>query len=160
MEEIKMMARLALVMFLTATCASANDRRTDAWKAICADAERYVNALVDYTSTRCFPTTGKEGALSVLMIAEKPVLSSPAAKKAWLIVVVASLGKVLNERPKLKVDEIYVSDVARTKQRQAYILPLSKTKTWQRAMHNGTKSVDSTYIEIERALRVTTVPAR
>ncbi len=68
-------------------------------QSICFDVHNTVNALVDYTQTSCLPSGGKAGAISFIVLSSQPVFSVETSKKGWLLVVVASIGKTLNEQP-------------------------------------------------------------
>ncbi len=64
-------------------------------QSICYEVQNYVNTLVDYTQTSCFPCSGKAGALSFIVLSSQSVFSVKESKKAWLLVV-GSFGKTLN----------------------------------------------------------------
>ena len=110
------------------------------------------NAIVDYTQTRCFPTGGKAGAFSFIVVSSAPVFSVEASKKAWQLVVVAAVGKLLNDRPTYKMDELIVSDTNLMKDRVGYALPASLAKSLQSRMFNGRTNLDAAYAEIQKSL--------
>ena len=85
---------------------------------LCHNIENLMNALVDYTATKCFPSSA-HGAISFALIAEKPIFSVKASKKPWLLVTVGAVWKTMNEHPKIKSSSVYVSDTNLMKDRKA-----------------------------------------
>lgn len=120
--------------------------------SICGEVQAVVNEMVDYTRTSCIPAGGKAGAISFICISDKPVFSVEASKKAWMLVMVASLGKTLNEQPSVKVDELYLSDANLMKNRTAYVLRAELARSLQRQIYSDQISLDEMYSTISRSL--------
>lgn len=103
---------LIVPLFLTvgvAGAAASNDRSLIAM-GFCSQMERLVNALVDYASTECLPNISDPKSTSFIFIADQPIFSVEASKKAWILVVVAAVGKTLNDDPSYSADKILKSD--------------------------------------------------
>ena len=75
-----------------------------------------------------------------------------ASKKGWLLVVVASIGKILNEQPSVKADEIWLSDTSLMKSRVAYVLSTALAKSLQRQVHNEQIDLEGMYAVIKKNL--------
>lgn len=147
-----LMAVLGCVMLLSAATPAVS-QNLDAGQAICYEVERAINALADFTSTTCIPAAGKKpGTLGFILISTKPVFSTEASKKAWLLVVTGAVGKSLNDRPTIAADELLVSDFANTKRYTAYALPAAVARSAQRRVRNDQLSLDGMYSEIQRNL--------
>jgi len=129
-------------------------------QSICYEVQNAVNALVDYTQTSCLPSGGKAGALSFIVLSSQPVFSVEASKKAWLLVVVASIGKSLNEQPSVKTDELWLSDANLMKNRVAHVLPTSLAKSLQRQVYNGQIDLEGMYAAIKKHLVQKTIPKK
>lgn len=129
-------------------------------QSICYEVQNAVNALVDYTQTSCLPSGGKAGALSFIVLSSQPVFSVEASKKAWLLVVVASIGKSLNEQPSVKTDELWLSDANLIKNRVAYVLPTSLAKSLQRQVYNGQIDLEGMFVAIKKNLVQKTIPKK
>jgi hypothetical protein len=87
MRKQFVLVAVALLWSLSATAQS-----VEKGESICYQVQRSMNAMVDYTDTSCLPASGKAGALSFVVLSSQPVLSVAsleAAKKAWLLAVVA-----------------------------------------------------------------------
>ena len=126
----------------------------DVGQSICYEVEKSVNALAAPTTTSCVPSKGPTaGSISFLVICNQPVFSTEGAKKAWLLVAVGAVGKSLNDRPAVKADELWLSDLNQTKAKTAYVMPVSVAKNLQRkAQLDQIASLDALYAEIQRAL--------
>jgi len=133
-------------------CLSVAAQSGEKGQSICYEVQNVVNAMVDYTQTSCLPSAGKAGALSFIVLSSEPVFSVEASKKAWLLVAVASIGKVLNEQPLLKTDELWLSDANLMKSRVAYVFPTSLAKSLQRQVYDGQIDLEGMYIAIKREL--------
>lgn len=139
---------------------SASAQSIEKGQSICYEVQNYVNALVDFTKSTCVPSGGKEGALSFIIISSEPVLSVEAAKKAWLLVVVGSLGKTLNDQPSLKVDELWLSDTNHMKNRIAFVLQADIAKSLQKKAYNGQIELDEMYAKIQKNLEKKRIPKK
>lgn len=140
------------VLVLLASGTSAAAKASDQGQAICYEVQNAVNALVDYTTTKCLPITEKSGVLSFMVISSKPVFSAPAAQKGWVLVVVSALGKSLNDRGTIKTNELWLSDVSNTQQHTAYILPVSLAKSLQSKVYHNKISLSAMYSTITEHL--------
>jgi hypothetical protein len=98
------------------------------------------------------PSAGKGEAFSFVVISDKPVFSVEASKKAWLLVVVASFGKTLNEQPSTLVDELLLSDINSIKNHVVYVFPVSLAKSLQRQIYNGQIDLEGMYAAIKKNL--------
>jgi hypothetical protein len=98
--------------------------------------EGTINALVDYTSTKCLPSKDHRQ-LGFVFISSKPVLSSEAAKKAWMLSVVGAYGLELNARPGQPVGNLYFTDADRAKKMQFQVLNGATAKRLQRQVKSG-----------------------
>lgn len=133
-------------------CLSAAAQSVEKGQSICYEVQNAANGLVDYTQTSCLPTGGKAGALSFIVISSEPVFSVEASKKGWVLVVVASIGKTLNEQSSVKADELWLSDANQMKSRVAYVLPISVAKSLQRQIYNGKIDLEGMYTAIKKNL--------
>jgi hypothetical protein len=122
--------------------------------SICYEVQKFTNALVDYTDTRCWaaPSSRKAELLSFIIISSKPVFAVEASKKGWMIVTISAVGKILNEDPSIRTDEIWLSDVDLTKKRVVYALPTSVAKSLQRDAFHGRINVEQMYETIKKNL--------
>ena len=128
------------------------------WQSICYAVQNLVNALVDYTQTTCLPAGGKAGALSFIVISSQPVFSVEASKKAWLLVVVGTIGKTLNEQLSFKADRLWLSDANLMERRTGYFLPISLAKSLQHQVYNGQIDLEGMYAAIKKNLVQKTIP--
>lgn len=151
--------RNALVLAATVLLGSlpAAAQSIEKGQSICYEVQNAVNGLVDYTETKCLPSGGKAGALSFIVISSEPIFSVEASKKAWVLVAVASIGKVLNDQPLIKVDELWLSDVNQMKGRVAYVIPVSLAKSLQWQVYNGQIDLGGMYAAIKKNLVQKTV---
>lgn len=140
------------VMVIIFWSLSAEAQSVEKGQSICYEVQNAVNTLVDYTQTSCLPSAGKDEAFSFIVISSKPVFSVEASKKAWLLVVVASFGKTLNEQPPIKVDELLLSDTNLMKGRIAHVFPASLAKSLQRQVYNGQIDLEGMYAVIKKNL--------
>jgi hypothetical protein len=144
----------ALLVALLAPSVTRSDALTEAGQSACYEMAAAVNALADFTQTECLPAGGAlPGTVSLIMLSSEPVFSSAASKKAWLVVVAAAVGKIANDRPRLKLDTIIVSDAQRISKREGFSLPARRAKTLQRQVHAGTIDLDQFYAAILKDLK-------
>lgn len=118
---------------------------------LCHNIENLMNALVDYTRTKCFPTSD-HGAVGFILMAEKPIFSVKASKKAWLIVTVGAVGKTMNAHPKIKSSDVFVSDMNMMKDRKSYKYPIALAKTLQRQAKADQIEMEELYKQLNSAL--------
>ena len=154
------MYKSALAVIAVLWSFSAAAQSVEKGQSICYEVQNAVNALVDYTQTSCLPSGGKAGALSFIVLSSQPVFSVEASKKAWLLVVVASIGKSLNEQPSVKTDELWLSDANLMKNRIAHVLPTSLAKSLQRQVYNGQIDLEGMYAAIKKNLVQKTIPKK
>jgi hypothetical protein len=135
-------ALIAVAMVWTATNAAA----ADPVDTFCRSVESSINALADFTRTRCLPTAGSSKERnSFIILSDKPVFSNEKSKKAWLLVACAAAGRELNKSGAIQADELWFSDVARTKERTAYAARAAACKSLQAKVHSGSISIDQMY---------------
>lgn len=137
-----------LLALSAATCAAA-----DPVDQFCQRVSRNIDALALTFRTSCLPTAGgKPGVNSVLLIADAPVFGTEKSKKAFLIVACAAAGSEMNANSRLRLNELWFSDVERTKQRIGYSLPAAECKTLQAQVHAGKLPIDGMYTQMEAKL--------
>ncbi len=140
--------RIGLLLLAVAASAAA-----DPLDDFCRRVERSTNALADFTTTKCLPTAGtKKGSNSFLIISEKPVFSNEKSKKAWLMVACAAAGSELNKSSIVRADELWFSDVARTKERVAFAAPAATCKTLQAKASGGSIGLEQFYSTLSAQL--------
>jgi hypothetical protein len=89
---------------------------------------------------------------SVLLIADAPVFGTERSKKAFLIVACAAAGSEMNANSRLRLNELWFSDVERTKRRIAYSLPAAECKMLQAQVHAGKLPIEGMYTQLEAKL--------
>ena len=104
---------------------------------------------MDYTKTACSPAGGSEGAFSFVVLSSEPIFSVEATRKPWLVAVVLSIGKAMNDQPDTKPGELYLADA---KARVAYFLPINIAKSLQNAVGTGQMKLGAMYKEIQKNL--------
>jgi hypothetical protein len=116
----------------------------------CATVSRNIDTLASTFQTTCLPTAGgKPGVNSVLLIADAPVFGNEKSKKAFLVVACAAVGSEMNKNSRLRLSELWFSDVERTKQRVAFVAPAAECKTLQSQVHAGSISMEQMYARLE-----------
>ena len=111
---------------------------------------RNIDTLASTFQTTCLPTAGgKSGVNSVLLIAGAPVFGNDKSKKAFLVVACAAVGSEMNKNSRLRLSELWFSDVERTKQRVAFVAPAAECKTLQSQVHAGSISMEQMYARLE-----------
>ena len=138
-------ALFVLTMFLVAGHLVVNPQ------AICDGVQGYVNMLVDYTKTTCIPADASDDTFNFLVLSSEPIFSVKDSKKAWLVAVVLSIGKAMNDQPDVKAGELYVAD-ANLKTNVAYFLPVDLAKSLQKEVSAGQMKLEAMYEEIQRNL--------
>jgi hypothetical protein len=130
--------------------------------AICVEIEGPIDALADFTDTKCLPAgVAAPGGANFFLLSEKPVFSVEASKKAWILTCMGAVGFVLNDkRPTFKADEVVLSDVERMKSRTGYMVKATVLKSLQRRVKNDELDLDAAYAELLKNLRQVNVPAR
>jgi hypothetical protein len=128
-------------------------------KVICEDAERFIHDLGKISGfppraqTYCMPTLGRNKALSFVIVTSEPVFSSESLEREWLIAVVDSLGRTLNDRPTVDVDQLTVSDANSISNGVTYTLPVALTRSLQRRIFTMQIDLDEMYGEIQENLK-------
>jgi hypothetical protein len=120
-------------------------------QAICDGVQGYVNMLVDYTKTTCIPADASDDTSNFLVLSSEPIFSVKDSKKAWLVAVVLSIGKAMNDQPDVKAGELYVAD-ANLKTNVTYFLPVDLAKSLQKEVSAGQMKLEAMYEEIQRNL--------
>jgi hypothetical protein len=154
-KPLKTFARLGCCLtLLIAATSEAQQDEPGQFLELCSGLERQINLLVTYTQTKCIPGTGAtKGTVDLILLSEKSVFTSDAHKKGWLMVVVAAVGKAMNDNPRRVLGRIVVSDLALTAQRRAFWLPASIAPGLQRQVHSGGLELDEFYRRISGALK-------
>jgi len=128
-------------------------------KVICEDAERFfhdlgkISGFPPRAQTYCMPTLGRNKALSFVIVTSEPVFSSESLEREWLIAVVDSLGRALNDRPTVDVDQLTVSDANSISNGVTYTLPVALTRSLQRRIFTMQIDLDEMYGEIQENLK-------
>ena len=99
------------------------------------------------------PTLGRNKALSFVIVTSEPVFSSESLEREWLIAVVDSLGRALNDRPTVDVDQLTVSDANSISNDVTYTLPVALTRSLQRRIFTMQIDLDEMYGEIQENLK-------
>jgi hypothetical protein len=118
---------------------------------LCYKIQNFINALANYTDTLCIPALGQQG-VTFLLLSKKPILSVEASKKAWLIVTVGAVGKVMTMHHTIKASEVYVSDMNLMKNRQGFKYPVDLAKRLQRQAAEERLELDELYDQLNTAL--------
>lgn len=140
---------LALALALVAGSTYA----TDPVDEFCQRVSRNIDTLASSFRTTCLPAAGgKPGVNSALLIADAPVFGTEKSKKAFLIVACAAAGSEMNTNARLRLNELWFSDVERTKQRVALSIPASECKSMQSRVHAGNMSIEALYSRLESKL--------
>ena len=141
------LATLALIAF---AAMSANAEPVDQF---CQSVASNIDALASTFRTSCMPTAGgKPGVNSALLIADAPVFGSERSKKAFLVVACVAAGSEMKRNSRVRLNELWFSDVERTKQRVAYSLPAAECKSLQAQVHAGKISIEVMYTRMESKL--------
>jgi hypothetical protein len=148
MGAAPLVTALVLLLAVVRVGAAADDRALQ-WKGACSEVEAYANTLFDATRTKCGAAKG--GIFAV--VAEKPVFSVPAAKKAWVLIIVGAVGKIANDHPGLGCTALVMSDADTARQRRGYSLPCSTAKSLQRDISSGKLSVETAWKQIDTSLK-------
>lgn len=112
-----------------------------------------IDTLASTFRTTCLPTAGgKPGVNSALLIADAPVFGTEKSKKAFLIVACAAAGSEMNANARLRLNELWFSDIERTKQRVAFSIQANECKTMQSQVHAGSMSIEAMYARLESKL--------
>jgi len=106
--------------------------------------------LVDYTKTTCIPADVSDDTLTFLVLSSEPIFSVKDSKKAWLVAVVLSVGKAMNDQPDVKAGELYVADANETD--VAYFLPIDLAKSLQKEVSADQMKLEAMYEEIKKHL--------
>jgi hypothetical protein len=138
-------ALLVLTLFLIAGQLVVNRQ------AICDEVQGYVNMLVDYTKTTCIPAGASANEFTFLVLSSEPIFSIKDSKKPWLVAVVLSIGKAMNDQPDIKAGELYVAD-ANLKTNVGYFLPIDLAKSLQKEVSAGQMKLEAMYEEIKKHL--------
>ena len=72
-----------------------------------------------------------------IFISEQTVFAVEVSEKAWVIVVVASVGRTLNDKPSYLADKILFSDMSMLKDKNYYMIPATLAKTLQQEVYNA-----------------------
>jgi hypothetical protein len=98
-----------------------------------------------------YPALGQQG-VTFLLLSKEPIFSVEASKKAWLVVTVGAVGKVMNLHHTIKAAEVYVSDMDLLKNRQGFKYPVDLAKRLQRQAAEERLGLDELYGQLNSAL--------
>ena len=128
-------------------------------KGLCYEIESYINALVEYTNTKCLAGAGEQkGTIGLILVSEKPIFAKEIAKKGWLIVVVGAVGKIISENPNSKIETIVVCDVNMLAQRKAFSFPGILANNLQQKAYNGEINIEQLYKQLIASLKEYSIP--
>lgn len=142
----------AFLFALAPTFAMAQD--VDAGARMCSKIIETVNTLVDFTETACLPSasTRKPGAISFIVIPDKPIMKSEDAKKGWVIVVVAAVA-LASRSESAATDEVVYGDPEQMGRRFATALKTSDARALQSKIVADQITLDQMWAEIIRLSR-------
>jgi hypothetical protein len=83
---------------------------------------------------------------------KSPYFLVEASKKAWLVVTVGAVGKVMNMHHTVKASEVYVSDMNLMKNRQGFKYSVDLAKQLQRQAAEERLELDEFYGQLNKAL--------
>jgi hypothetical protein len=155
-------AGLSMLLPLSVTAAVAagtNDRSLIAM-GLCSQMERLVNALMDYASTERVPNISDPKSTSFIFIVDKPIFSVEASKKAWMLVVIAAVGKTLNDNSSYSADQILLAELSMAKEKKYYATRASLGKSLQHKASIGQINLDTMWSEVIAALKPFVVPPK
>ena len=90
--------------------------------------------------------------LPSFLLSKEPIFSGEASKKAWLVVTVGAVGKVMNMHHTIKASEVYVSDMNLMKNRHGFKYPVDLAKRLQQQAAEEQLEIDEFYRQLNRAL--------
>lgn len=142
------------VFTLTLALVAGSAFAADPIDQFCQRVSRNIDTLASTFRTMCLPTAGgKPGVNSILLIADAPVFGSERSKRAFLIVACAAAGSEMNANARVRLNELWFSDIERTKQRVAFSIQARECKTMQSQVHAGSMSIEAMYLRLESKLR-------
>jgi predicted RecB family nuclease len=98
--------------------------------------------------------------VSFILIAEKPIFSDEASKKAWLIVTVGAVANVMNAHNTIKSSDVLVSDRHMMKKRKGYKYPIALAKSLQRQTKAHQIGLEELYQQLNVALIPNPIPRK
>lgn len=139
-------ALVGLLMVGTAAAETVGER-------VCARSVQAVNGLVESAFTECLVTA--EGGGTVLLYATPArVMQSAAARRAFLLVVVASAGEALNRERGHDVRAVAVMDGGMAAERRVMRIGAATAARLQREVHAGAMTLEEMSAQIEREARM------
>jgi len=148
---------LLINLFLTVMPLPADESVETA--GLCRQIENLINALAHDTRTQCIPTSD-HGALSFVLISEKPIFSAEASRKAWLIVTVGAVANVMKGHPNIKGSDVLVSDTNMMRNRRGYKYPIALAETLQQQTKAHQIGLEELYQQLNVALTTTPIPRK
>lgn len=103
---------------------------------LCKDMEQQVDAIVDYTQTKCIPALSDHGN-NFIFVSSKPVFSVEAAEKAWILIVTSAYGHEFNKMSDYRVGNVYLADTTMVPALRYYVLSGELAKKLQKEMYEG-----------------------
>jgi hypothetical protein len=98
------------------------------------------------------------GRIDLILISSQPVFSVEVSKKAWLMVVAGSVGKVMGEHAQMELEEIWVSDTRLIAKRRAFKFPAVLAQKLQHEAKGGEITLEQLYDQLDGALESVAVP--
>ncbi len=127
--------------------------------SMCRQIENDINLMAPLPKITCSPGTGTANrSLFFIIVASRPVFAVESSKKAWLIYVVAAVGKQLNDNGAVIAEEVAVSDATLMQDRVAFTLSADLVKSLQTRVRTGQMNFDDMYLEIQRNLKRKVMP--
>jgi hypothetical protein len=153
-------ASVIVLLILPAAVARAapDDNQALIAMGLCSQMEPLINTLIDYSYTKCLPNIAGTKGTSFIFITEKPIFAMEASKKAWVIVVVVAVGKILNDKPSYRADKIFFADVSMAKDKSYYTVSAALAKSLQHKIYSGQISAETIWGQIDSALTPYTAP--
>jgi hypothetical protein len=147
------MQRFHALLLSFGVAAWAQPAEADAVEGFCEQVSRSIDTLASTFHTSCVPTAGgKPGVYSALVIAGAPVFANEKSKRAFLTVACAAAGNEMNKNGRLRLNELWFSDIESTKQRIAYSVPALECKQMQAKVSAGTMRVEDMHARLESKL--------
>jgi len=152
---MRMIRASMFVLCIVASGEARADEQTVLAEGYCAEMEGDINALVDFTRTKCIPAKDPDG-MSFIFVSEKPVLSVPAAFKGWVISVTAIFGDTFNKN-NFKTSAILVTDIDHAADKKGFRIHSKTARTLQRQVKADQITLEQYYEGIKADLTPYTV---
>jgi hypothetical protein len=124
---------------------------------LCTEMVQRINIIVDYSETKCIPSLATTGT-NFIFVTEKPLFLIETSRKAWMLVVVAAVGKALSDNSSYHADKIFVADVDMAKEKKFYVMSATLAVHLQRDVFVGKITGEEMWSQISAALRPYLLP--